>query len=256
MHKVFKVIIFSLFMKFDEYGLSIQDVESDRPIDKITRLIRAGLNGAATAISIPHPQFAPLAMFLTEMINEQIPDFKQKRIIQLIKEIAVFCHENHVEIEKLKSNERVIYLTNKTINKIIEEIDEAKRMAYINILLGCWLNPNEKFEIRDYYFSILESLSTLEIHIIAFLHNPETYLEVRNISKESITGNLTDVFKVSFPDLTEVEFKNAVTNLNSRGLIDLRPELFGTLMASQGLEAVKGRWKEAGKRLVDYCIRK
>ena len=89
-------------MKVDEHGLSIQDVESDRLIDKITGLIKAGLSGAATAISIPYPQFAPLAVFLTEMINEKIPDFKQKRIVELIKEIAIFCHENHVEIEKLK----------------------------------------------------------------------------------------------------------------------------------------------------------
>src|SRR3989338_2233239 len=235
-------------MKVDNDGLALQNITNDRTIDKITKSIKSIFATAGTVVSTSYPELAPLVTGIVSLVNDSIPDFKLKRVEEAIKEIALFCYENHLEIEKLKKDEKVLYFTNKTINKIIGEIDETKRRAYLNILLGCWKNPEQKFEIRDYYFSILESLSNLEIHIIAFLYDPENYLTVRNIRKETVVGNITEVFRISFPQITEVEFKTAVTNLYSRGLTNLSIETFGMLMVSNGIDAVKGRWKDAGKK--------
>ena len=221
--------------------------------EKIISTIRIAISGGAAVASISNPMIGIIATLLGTAISENLPNFKQKNQRQFIEQLANDFYNLKEEINQdfLKTDE-FAYLLNKCLRLALEELNDTKRRAYINILTHASINPND-FNQIDFYLSVLQSLSSFEVHTLAFFNNPKGYLEIRGIEENSVTGGMKAVLKISFPEFTDDEFKMVLKMLFCKGLTTIDETMLGTLTASTGMDIVAGRLKESAKKLVKFA---
>lgn len=230
----------------------LQTVE-DSLKDKIIKYFKITLAGGVAATSTLDPTAGIIASLLGAAIMENLPNFKLKNQEQFLEQLAIELYNlrDKIDTDFLKKDE-FVYLLNKCLRLALEEIDDAKRRAYINILTHTCINPNQ-FRQIDFYLHIIQSLSSIEIHTLAFFSNPDGYLEIRGIDKKSVTGGMTAVLKKNFPELTQDEFRVVLKMLFNKGLTNTDEGIIGAMTASSGLRLVEGRLTKSGNKLIKYA---
>jgi hypothetical protein len=226
----------------------IQDSSKKEGLISRIKILIAGTAATAGAVN---PVAGVIAGILGTAICESLPDFKKKNQEEFLKQ---FSQQIYAEIEKIDvefmKKEEFTYMLNKCLKAALDEIDNAKRKAYINILANLCISP-DSFDEIEFYSSLLNSLSSLEVHLLAFYNNPEGYLEIRGIDKSTVNGGYLEVLKKSFPRLSQEELELACKSLFNRGLTNT--EIVRALTASQGLELIRGRLTNGGKKLIEYA---
>lgn len=228
-------------------------IKSNGIKDGLVQSLKIAISGGAAAVSTLDPMVGIFANLLGTAITENLPNFRQENQEQFIKQLAIDLYnlKDKINEDFLKKDE-FVYLLNKCLRLALEELDIAKRRAYINILTNTCVNP-ENFKQIDFYLSLLISLSSLEVHTLAFFNNPRGYLEMREIDEKSVTGDMNSVLKMSFPELTKDEFRIVLKMLFNSGLTNTNDAIVGSLTATTGLRIAEGRLTESGKKLISYA---
>jgi hypothetical protein len=126
--------------------------------EKLTSAIKVGVAGGAVAVTAPPTIIPVIAASLAAAICEVLPNFKGKNQDRILTQLGIELTklEDKIDTEFIKKDE-FAYLLNKALKLAIEEIDNAKITAYINILTHSATNP-EEFEQIDFYLDVLQSV--------------------------------------------------------------------------------------------------
>ena len=226
--------------------------ENDEKKDTLIKTMKVALAGGAAAVSTGDPTLGIIASLLVTSVYEVLPNFREKNQEKFINQLGIELGKLKEEIDtEFIKKEEFAYLLNKCFRSALEEIDDTKIRAYINILTYSARKP-EEFKQVDFYLHILQSLSSLEVHTLAFFNNPSGYLEFRDIDEKSVSGGMDSVLRFTFPELTRDEFRMVLKSLFNRGLTNTDSNILGTITSTSGLRLAEGRLSEAGKKLIKY----
>jgi len=124
---------------------------------------------------------------------------------------------------------------------------EALRSAVLNVAAGN--APNEDLQLM--FLGFVDTMTSWHLRILAFLQNPQKYLEVNEISAPNISaGAISHVLEAAFPDLQGERnfYDQVVKDLFSRGLINT--DGIHVTMTSQGIYA--SRTTKMGNAFIDF----
>ena len=210
--------------------------------DHILNVIRAGL---ATV---------PFAGGFASLLSDYIPSAKQRRLVQFTDDLAAGLQrlEDRLDQDVILTDD-FAFIFEKCFRGAAENYQQEKLDAFRGILLNSIIGTPAHEEEKEYFLTLVGTLSTLHIRILRFMANPIGYLRTHGLSSVDIRGGFSDFFPIAIPNIDLEVMKSAFHDLYQYGLINTNKTVFMTMTSGRGLELLGDRMTPFGRRFIEFC---
>ncbi len=196
----------------------------------------------------------PVGASIASLLTDYIPDSKFKRIDKFARQVADDLKRlnDKIDSEYIMKDE-FAYMFEQSFRGAAQNYQKEKIEAFRAILLNSAIRQDVIQEEKEFFLSLVNTLSVLHIRILKFLANPEGYIQEQGIEPSSIRGGFTDIFKTLMPELNISIIESAFGDLFQLGLINTDKSVFQTMTSASGLRLVGDRAGELGRIFIDFC---
>ncbi|MFT7043641.1 MAG: hypothetical protein ACJAW7_002403 [Candidatus Azotimanducaceae bacterium] len=199
---------------------------------------------------------APFAGGIASLMSDYIPNRRHERL----EEFAGSLGE---ELQKLQDNVRedvihtdeFAHLFEGCFRGAAENYQAEKVAAFRNILPNAATSPPGNAIEREYFLTLVGTLSSLHIRTLHFMARPQSYLRAYDISADRIRGGFSSFFPVAIPGVSLELIKTAFGELYQFGFINTDKSMFGITTSGQGLQLLIGRVTPLGMKFIEFCTR-
>ncbi len=223
----------------------LKEANSTKASQHLLNVLNAGLSTA------------PFAGGVASLIEDYIPTSKKKRLEEFAQRVA----EDLTELQARVNENQILtddfaHTFEECFRGAAENYQKEKLDSFRGILINSAIGTQVEESEKDYYISLVNSLSVLHLQILRFMVNPMDYLSANNISPQSIQGGFSQSFPAAIPNVSLEAIKSAFGDLYSAGMINTDKSMFGTMTAGQGIDLIGrdgGRVSAFGKKFIHFC---
>jgi len=199
----------------------------------------------------------PIGASFTSLLKDYIPNARFRRIDKFVRQVAEDLKRlsDRIDVDYITKDE-FAYMFEQSFRGVAQNYQEEKIEAFRAILLNSAIRKDVIQDEKEFYLSLVNSLSVVHIRILKFLANPEAYISEQGINRDSIQGGFRDIFRTLMPELETMIVESAFGDLYQLGLIGTDKTIFRTTTSSSGLQLVGYgcRVQDLGKRFIGFCI--
>lgn len=226
-----------------------RSLKSASPTEQLAATLKVMLTAAAGIAG--HPALGALA----SLIGDWIPQVRARRFQDFIEAVAADLVKigGHLDEQVLRRDEAAGFVE-RVILSACRQRDEEKWRCYRTILVREMLEPSNSTELRDFYMSILDGLSSMEVRLLRCFHDPAGYARARGITgvDQGGIGSLLVPLQRCFPEVEEDDLRAAITSLDAKGLLKGVAGGLSTTMSSTAVKQIEGRMTGFGRRMVEF----
>ena len=224
---------------------TVKEQNLTSPVEHVLNLIKAGL---ATA---------PFCGGIASLMTDYIPNTKQARMEEFSKRIAADLEALQDKVdENVILTDNFAYTFEQCFRGAAENYQKEKLDAFRGILINSALGSDLLEDEKEYFLSLVNTLSVIHIRVLKFTALPTQYLEENGIPPESISGGFSQFFPLAIPGVNVEVIKSAFGDLYQHGFLSTDKSIFHTMTSGQGLDLLGdgSRVTEFGKRFISFCI--
>jgi hypothetical protein len=197
---------------------------------------------------------APFTGGIASLMTDYIPSARMQRLETFAEEVAEDLNrlQDRVDTDYIGTDD-FAFMFEKCFRAAAENPQREKLESFRGILVNSAIRKDLREEEKEYFLSLVMSLSTVHIRILRFMSTPDEYLQAAAIPAAKIQGGFSDFFPVALPGIQIDVIKSAFADVHSYGLINTDRGIFGTMTAGQGLQLLRGRVTEFGMRFIGFC---
>ncbi len=233
--------------------MSDEPREEERIATELAQATKSGrLQSAAIAAIAAIPW---IGSSLAVILGEELSSRRWERLNDFLTKLSSRLTALKIEIdERLVRREEVIEIVEQAMLRSSSTESEVKHDAFAGLVAAA-LTIEPDWEEMRFFLSKVEIFSPLHLRVLLFIASPERELQR--------TGKDPDVVKgLAFPQVMQTAFegidlevlKSVWHDLFAHGFVNTDVNIFGTLMASTGGDAVRGRLQKVGQRFVDLLL--
>jgi hypothetical protein len=198
---------------------------------------------------------APFCGGIASLITDYIPSARFKRLEKFAEQIAedLLKLSDRVNESYIQTDD-FAYLFEKSFRGVAENPQPEKINAFRGILINSAVRSDYSEEEKEYFITLVNTLSVLHIRILRFMAQPKQYLSDSGIPEGRIVGGFSDFFQVVIPGVSLSVIESAFGDLYQYGLINTDKSIFRTMTAGQGLHLLGNRVSDFGHRFIEFCI--
>lgn len=200
---------------------------------------------------------APFMGGIASLIEDYIPTSKKKRLEEFAMRVAEDLTKLQTQVQdSTLLTDDFAHVFEECFRGAAENYQKEKLDSFRGILVNSAIGVQVEESEKDYYMSLVSSLSVLHLQILRFMANPIDYLEATGIDPASISGGFSQFFPVAIPNVSIDAIKSAFGDLYASGMINTDKSMFGTMTAGQGIDLLGrdgGRVLPFGKRFIQFC---
>jgi hypothetical protein len=198
---------------------------------------------------------APFCGGIASLITDYIPSARFQRLEKFAEQIAedLLKLSDHVNESYIQTDD-FAYLFEKSFRGVAENPQPEKINAFRGILINSAVRSDYSEEEKEYFITLVNTLSALHVRMIRFMAYPKKYLEDSGIPENQITGGFSIFFPVAIPGVNLAVIESAFGDLYQYGLINTDKSIFRTMTSGQGLHLLGNRVSEFGRRFIQFCI--
>jgi hypothetical protein len=200
---------------------------------------------------------APFTGGLASLIEDYIPTSKKKRLEEFAQRVAEDLTELQAKVdENVILTDDFAHTFEECFRGAAENYQKAKLDSFRGILINSAIGTQVEESEKDFYITLVNSLSVLHLQILRFMVNPMDYLAANNIPPQSIQGGFSQSFPVAIPNVSLEAIKSAFGDLYSSGMINTDKNIFGTMTSGQGIDLIGkdgGRVSVFGRSFIQFC---
>lgn len=233
-----------------------EDNRKNKLIKKLDQIqLSPGTEHALNLIKAVLASF-PVGASVASLITDYIPNSKLKRLEEFILKIADDLKRLGEKIEqKYITTDEFAYMIEQSFRGVAENYQQEKIEAFRGILLNSAIHQDVAQEEKEFFLSLVNSLSIVHMKILKFLAFPYEYLEEQGISPQTVRGGFREIFRTVMPEfstdtsIVEVAFGD----LYQRDFLSTDKSIFHTMTANQGLNLIENRVTDLGRRFIEFC---
>lgn len=234
------------------------DQENDKPmvIRKLEKLPTSS-STIETVLNIFKATLAttPFCGGIASLITDYIPTARFQRLEKFAEQIAEDLSKLADRVnESYIQTDNFAYLFEKSFRGVAENPQAEKINAFRGILINSAVHSDYSEEEKEYFITLVNTLSALHIRLIRFMAYPKNYLEDSGIPESRISGGFSSFFPVAIPGVNLAVIESAFGDLYQYGLINTDKSIFHTMTSGQGLHLLGNRVSDLGKRFIRFCI--
>jgi hypothetical protein len=188
---------------------------------------------------------------ISELIDVVIPQSSFERLLDFAIEVSKKLESlsSKVDIQFIKSEE-VGHIFRDVVLSVIQNYESEKINAFKGILLNSLINKDIEFEVKEVYLNLSKNLTGLHLGLLSLLDDPDNFAKMHSVKPTggNIIGNLQDCF----PNLSQDIILLLWRDLYNYGLVNTTVDSLGGGTSSQGIDSLRGRLSESGKRFVSF----
>lgn len=198
---------------------------------------------------------APFCGGIASLITDYIPSARFQRLEQFAEQIAedLLKLSDHINESYIQTDD-FAYLFEKSFRGVAENPQPEKINAFRGILINSAVRRDYSEEEKEYFITLVNTLSALHVRIIRFMAYPKKYLDDSGIPENQISGGFSNFFPVAIPGVNLAVIESAFGDLYQYGLINTDKTIFRTMTSGQGLHLLGNRVSDLGKRFIQFCI--
>ncbi len=198
---------------------------------------------------------APFCGGIASLITDYIPSARFQRLEKFAEQIAedLLKLSDHVNESYIQTDD-FAYLFEKSFRGVAENPQPEKINAFRGILINSAVRSDYSEEEKEYFITLVNTLSALHVRMIRFMAYPKKYLGDSGIPENQITGGFSSFFPVAIPGVNLAVIESAFGDLYQYGLINTDKSIFKTTTSGQGLHLLGNRVSELGRRFIQFCI--
>lgn len=198
---------------------------------------------------------APFCGGIASLISDYIPSARFQRLEKFAQQIADDLLELSSRVnETYIQTDDFAYLFEKSFRGVAENHNPEKINSFRGILINSAVRDDYSEEEKEYFITLVNTLSALHIRMLRFMAQPNQYLSDSGIPEGQIVGGFSDFFPVAIPGVSLSVIESAFGDLYQYGLISTDKTIFRTMTAGQGLHLLGNRVSDFGHRFIQFCI--
>lgn len=192
----------------------------------------------------------PIGASFASLIKDYMPEAKFKRIDAFTKQIANDLKRLNDKIDsECIAKDEYAYMFEQSFRGVAQNYQEEKIEAFRAILLNSAIRQDVIQEEKEFFLSLVNSLSVVHIRILKFLSNPEDYIQEQRVEPSKFRG----IFKkLIMPELDTSIIELAFNDLFQLGLIKSSKTTFYTMETTSGRQE-GDRINDLGRRFIIFC---
>ena len=223
----------------------LKEGHTTKASEHIINILKAGL---ATA---------PFMGGIASLIEDYIPTSKKQRLEEFASKVVedLSMLQSQVQDSTLLTDD-FAHVFEECFRGAAENYQKEKLDSFRGILVNSAIGLQVEESEKDYYMTLVNSLSVLHLQILRFMVNPIDYLEANGISQDSINGGFAQFFPVAIPNVSIEAIKSAFSDLYQSGMLNTDKSMFGTMTSGQGIELLGrdgSRVTSFGRRFIQFC---
>ncbi len=223
----------------------LKENHNTKAIEHILNVLKAGLSSA------------PFMGGIASLIEDYIPTSKKKRLEEFTMRVAEDLTKLQSQVqESTLHTDDFAHVFKECFRGAAENYQQEKLDSFRGILINSAIGVQVEEGEKDYYMTLVSSLSVLHLQILRFMVNPIDYLNANGIDPASIRGGFGQFFPVAIPNVSIDAIKSAFGDLYASGMINTDNSIFVTMTAGQGIELLGrdgNRVSSFGKRFIQFC---
>ena len=197
----------------------------------------------------------PFCGGIASLISDYIPSARFQRLEKFAQQIADDLLELSDRVnESYIQTDNFAYIFEKSFRGVAENYHPEKISSFRGILINSAVRDDYSEEEKEYFITLVNTLSALHIRILRFMSQPNQYLSDSGISEDQIVGGFSDFFPVAIPGVSLSVIESAFGDLYQYGLINTEKTIFRTMTGGQGLHLLGNRVSDFGHRFIQFCI--
>lgn len=198
---------------------------------------------------------APFCGGIASLITDYIPSSRFQRLEKFAEQIAGDLQKISDRVnESYILTDDFAFLFEKCFRGVAENPQKEKISSFRGILINSAVRKDYSEEEKEYFLTLVNTLSALHIRILRFMAYPIEYLKDSGIAKNQITGGFSSFFPIAIPGVNLSVIESAFGDLYQSGLINTDKTIFRTMTSGEGLNLLGNRVSDLGKRFVQFCI--
>ena len=205
--------------------------------------------GFSVGIGIADPVLGALASLATVFI----PSRRAKRLEEFAEQIAsdLRALREAIDATYIRSDE-FAHIFEQSFRGVAENYQEEKVAAFRGILVNAPIRRDVSEDEKQYFLSLVSSLTPLHIRLLRFLDDPAAYAAAAGLSESSIDGGFRRFLPVVISGVRVEVLESAFADLYQMGMINTAPSIFTTMTSAGGLQLARGRVTPLGQLFVSF----
>jgi len=218
------------------------EIKSTSPSEHIFNLMTAALASL------------PIGASIGSLLKDYIPSAKFKRIEDFAKQLGEDLKRLSDKIDQdYITRDEFAYMFEQAFRGVSQNYHKDKIEAFRGVLLNSAIRQDIKQEEKEFYLSLVNSLSVLHIRILKFLADPRSYVQEQKMDPNSLQGGFSDIFRKLMPEMDLSILESSFGDLFQLGFINTDKSIFHTMTAASGLQLVGDRVSNLGKKFIEFC---
>ncbi len=192
---------------------------------------------------------------VSSLASEYIPNWKEERILNFIKELSekLGGMEDIIDKEYIKTEE-FAFLFEKTFLGVINNYQKEKLDAYKAILINSCIKTGFDTPEKEYFLFLVERLNVVHILILSLFWNIESFEIKYGVRTPEGIGTLKNTIMTLLEpfDFEKDLVSSAIRDLDNMGLLKGVHDALSTVMTASGATELKGRMSQFGKRFCEF----
>ncbi len=190
---------------------------------------------------------------LARILDEELPSRRWERLKDFLGRLHSRLNvlERQLNEDVVKKGD-VIEIVEEAMIQSARTESESKHRAFAGLVAAA-LTRDPDWEEMRFFLSKVSTFSPLHLRLLMFLESPERELRRESRDPDTIHGNsIGEVLQVAFVGVDQEMVRSVWADLFSQGFLNTEARTLGTMLASSGVAAVRGRLTGIGQRFAEF----
>lgn len=181
---------------------------------------------------------------IASLVDARATNIRFRKIADAIEELSNSVNRRGIDVQQILNEEEAIEILEKTITEIGRTANEEKLRLLKNLLVRSCCDSNMAFDEKEFYLSVLSSLSIWELKILHFMYingdpfvitvNPYSDFQTQRFSRTVTTG--FEQYEIGYREGSESLRSKLSTHFGENNLVNVLGSI--ALLDSKGLTAI------------------
>ena len=195
---------------------------------------------------------------VSSLLGDYFSGRKERRFIEFLKGISKDLENNRNSInEEFVSKEDFYDIFELTARKIVLTRQEEKREAYRKMLTNSMTSKDISYDEMEEFIFLLDGIRPEHIFLLKILKDPVKYDEEnRNLVGKGggFSTSISQIMNKLLPDWDETSIIDVAAKLENDRLIKDITRNYNTMMTDQGINHLKNRLTDKGKKFCAFIL--
>lgn len=195
----------------------------------------------------------PLGGGVASLLTDYIPSRRFRRVEAFARAVAEDLERVNAKVDEQRlQTDEFVFIFERAFKGAAEHYQQEKLDAFRGVLVNAAISQDLAQDEKEYFLSLVTTLSVLHLRILQFLTEPRAFLAVLGIDEHQLRGGFAQMFKTVMPQTNQDVLRSAFSELYQLGLIDTDKSIFSTMTSNQGLALLVNRVTPFGKAFIEF----